>query len=114
VYLLYITVELVKPLSGELGMIPERTNWKRELRTFPVCNGTCRAWLGLQVAVVIPHSATSDNPALLHASYSLDYALRCNRNEILTIRPVSARGRRVTVLPSTSMFWPTLPSDNSL
>ena len=34
--------------------------------------------------------------------------------EILTIRPVSARGRRVTVLPSTSRFVPIEPSTNSL
>ena len=34
--------------------------------------------------------------------------------EILTMRPVSARGRRVTVLPSTSRFVPIDPSTNSL
>ena len=33
---------------------------------------------------------------------------------LLTMRPVSARGRRVTVLPSTSRLVLTLPSTNSL
>ena len=32
----------------------------------------------------------------------------------LTISPVSALGRRVTVLPSTSRFWHILPSTSSL